>query len=70
MGTNERGEWLRAAWRLLPTGEIDVERLVFVDECGANTSLPCCTPGPERESERGKAPRNWGANVTLIEGIA
>jgi hypothetical protein len=30
---------LRAAWRLMVAGEVDAERLVFVDEMGANVSL-------------------------------
>jgi hypothetical protein len=39
LGAAERDEFLRAAWRVLVAGEIEAERLVFVDECGANTSL-------------------------------
>jgi transposase len=50
---------------------VGAERFVFVDECGANISLhrfyawsrrgeraPCC------------APRNWGANVTLLASMS
>jgi hypothetical protein len=39
LGASERDEFLRAAWRALVTGQIDAERLVFVDEMGANVSL-------------------------------
>ncbi len=37
--TGERGEFLRAAWRLLFAGRVDAGRLVFVDEMRANVSL-------------------------------
>jgi hypothetical protein len=39
LGAAERDEFLRAAWLLLVAGEIGAERLVFVDEMGANVSL-------------------------------
>ena len=39
VGASERDRWLRAAWRALVVGQIDAERLVFVDEMGSNTSL-------------------------------
>ena len=39
MGASERDRWLRAAWQTLVAGQIDAERLVFVDEMGSNTSL-------------------------------
>jgi transposase len=39
VGASERDEWLRAAWRVMVAERIDVRRLVFVDECGTNTSL-------------------------------
>ena len=70
MGASERDEFLRAAWRVTVAEDVGAERFVFVDECGANTSLhrlyawsrrgeraPCC------------APRNWGANVTLLASM-
>ena len=61
---------MRAAWRLLTAGEIDAERLVFVDECGANTSLsPLYAWARTGERARGEAPRNWGANVTLLASM-
>jgi transposase len=72
VGASERDEWLRAAWRALVVGEagIDAERLVFVDEMGANTSL-----APLRAwSQRGKrarcsVPRNRGKNTTLLASM-
>ena len=39
MGTSERDRWLRTAWQALVAGQIDAERLVFVDEMGSSTSL-------------------------------
>jgi hypothetical protein len=43
VGALERDEFLRAAWRVMVTEQIETERLVFVDEMGTNTSfcLPC-----------------------------
>ncbi len=35
----ERDEWPRAACRVTVAGEVDPQRLVFVDEMGANTSV-------------------------------
>jgi len=61
---------LRAAWRLLVAGGIDAQRLVFVDECGTNTSLcPLYAWSPRGERAYGEAPRNWGANVTLLASM-
>jgi hypothetical protein len=39
LGAAERDEFLRAAWRTLVAGRVAAERLVFVDEMGANFSL-------------------------------
>jgi hypothetical protein len=66
VGASERDERLRAAWRVVVAGRIDAGRLVFVDECGAHTSLAPLY-GWSREGERAhfKVPRNRGANVTL-----
>jgi transposase len=70
LGAAERDEFLRAAWRLLVVGEIDAERFVFVDECGTNTSLsPLYAWSRTGERARGKAPRNWGSNVTLLASM-
>jgi transposase len=70
LGAVERDEFLRAAWRLVVAGQIDAERLVFVDEMGTNVSLSQLYAW-SRKGERafGSAPRNWGNNVTLLASI-
>ena len=69
-GATERDEFLRAAWRLLVAGEINAQRLVFVDECGTNTSLsPLYAWSRRGERAYGEAPRNWGSNVTLLASM-
>jgi transposase len=71
VGATEREEWLRAAWHVMVAAAIRAERLVFVDEMGTNTS-----PGPlyawSRRGERvpSRAPRNWGAKVTLLASMS
>lgn len=61
---------MRAAWRVLFAGRVDAERLVFVDEMGANVSLcPLYAWSPKGERAHAKAPRNWGRNVTLLASI-
>jgi transposase len=43
---------------------------VFVDESSTNIALtPRYGRAPKGERARGKAPRNWGKNVTLISSI-
>ena len=70
VGATERDEFLRTAWRLLVAGEIDAQRLVFVDECGTNTSLnPLYAWSRRGERAYGEAPRNWGSNVTLLASM-
>ena len=70
LGAGERDEFLRAAWRALVAGEIDAERLVFVDEMGTNVSLsPIYAWSRKGERAFGSAPRNWGKNVTLLASI-
>ncbi len=70
LGAGERDEFLRAAWRLMVAGEVDAERLVFVDEMGANVSLsPLYAWSRKGERAFGSAPRNWGKNVTLLASI-
>jgi len=51
-------------------GDLDAERLVFVDEMGANVSL-CPLYAWSRRGERasGRAPRNWRKTVTLLSSI-
>jgi len=70
MGAGERDEFLRGAWRLLFAGRADAERLVFVDEMGANVSLsPLYAWSRRGLRARAKAPGNWGKNVTLLASI-
>ena len=67
---SERDEQERAAWRERLKG-LDPERLVFVDECSTNVAMvPRYARAPKGERARGKAPRNWGKNVTLISSIS
>jgi transposase len=70
LGAAERDEFLRAAWWLLVAGEVDAERLVFVDEMGTNVSLsPLYAWSPKGKRAFGSAPKNWGKNVTLLASI-
>lgn len=62
---------MRAAWRALVAGHIDARRLVFVDEMGSNTTLaPLYAWSRRGERALAKAPRNWGANVTLLASMS
>lgn len=46
------------------------ERFVFVAECSTNISLsPIYARAPKGERARGKAPKNWGKNVSLLCAI-
>jgi transposase len=71
----ERDEWLRAAWRVIVAGKDDPERLVFVDEMGANTSLcPLYAWAPRGERAHARVPRNRAKYTTLsanmdVEGV-
>lgn len=50
---------------------LDPRRLVFVDECSTNISLATLyARAPKGERAKGKAPRNWGKNVTLIASLS
>ncbi len=52
------------------SGEVDPERLVFVDEMGVHTSLaPLYGNSPKGERVRFKVPRNRGKNTTLLASI-
>ena len=66
---SERDEQARGTWRERLKG-IDPERLVFVDECSTNVAMvPRYARSPKCQRAYGKAPRNWGKNVTLISSI-
>ena len=68
----ERDEWLRAAWRVMVAEKkVEPQRLVFVDEMGANTSLSVL----HAWSHTGKraycsVPRNRGKNTTLLASMS
>ena len=69
LGATERDEEARSAFRERLRG-IDPERLVFVDESSTNIALtPRYARAPKGERAFGKAPRNWGKNVTLISSV-
>jgi transposase len=70
VGSSERDEFLRAAWRVLVCGRLDARRFVFVDECSTNTSLSLIY-GWSRRGKRFyfEVPRNWGANITLLSSM-
>jgi transposase len=71
VGASERDEFLRTAWRALVAGEIDAERLVFVDEMGANISLaPVYAWSRRGERAFASVPRNWGKNITLLASMS
>jgi transposase len=66
----ERDEWLRAAWRVTVAREIALERLVFVDEMGTNTSLsPLRAWSPKGQRAHCSVPRNRGPNTTLLASM-
>ena len=69
LGATERDEEARSAFRERLRG-VDAERLIFVDESSTNVALtPRYARAPKGERARGKAPRNWGKNFTLISSI-
>jgi transposase len=65
----ERDEEKRGAFRERLKG-VEPERLIFVEESSTNIALtPRYGRAPKGERARGRAPRNWGKNVTLISSI-
>ena len=69
MVATERDEHKRSAFRERLKG-VDPKRLLFVDESSTNVALtPRYGRAPKGERARGRAPRNWGKNVTLISSI-
>jgi hypothetical protein len=71
VGASERDEFVRAAWRSLVAREIHAERLVFVDEMGANISLaPVYAWSRRGERAFVSVARNWGKNVTLLASMS
>lgn len=69
MASSERDEQRRSAFGAYVEGIVS-ERFVFVDECSTNISLsPIYARAPRGERAPGKAPRNWGKNVSLVCAI-
>src|SRR5215210_626202 len=69
LAATERDEQKRSAFRERLRG-VDPERFIFVDESSTNVALtPRYARAPKGERAHGKAPRNWGKNVTLISSI-
>ena len=67
----ERDEWLRVTWQVMLAGKIDPERLVFVDEMGANISLSplLYAWSPKGERAHARVARNRGKNTTLLASM-
>jgi len=69
LAATERDEEKRSAFRER-LGGVDPKRLIFVEESSTNVALtPRYARAPRGERAHGKAPRNWGKNVTLISSI-
>ena len=69
LAATERDEQKRGIFRQRLRG-VDPERLLFVDESSTNIAMvPRYGRAPKGERAHGKAPRNWGKNVTLISSI-
>jgi transposase len=69
LAATERDEEKRSAFRER-IGGVDPGRLLFVDESSTNIAMvPRYGRAPKGERAHGKAPRNWGKNVTLISSI-
>ncbi len=68
----ERDEFERAAWRVMVAAAVDEpERLIFVDEMGAHTSLAPVYGYALKGGERLhlSVPRNRGKNTTLLSSM-
>jgi transposase len=69
MASSERDEQRRSAFREYVRTIIS-ERFVFVDESSTNISLsPIYARAPRGERAYGKAPKNWGKNISLLCAI-
>jgi hypothetical protein len=69
LGATERDEEQRSAFRERLRG-VDPKRSVFVDESSTNIAMvPRYARAPKGQRAFGKAPRNWGKNITLISSI-
>jgi len=71
VGALERDEFLRASWKVMVAERVEIERLVFVDEMGTNTSLsPIYAWAPKGQRAYWSVPRNRGANTTLLSSMS
>lgn len=69
MGASERDETARTPWRK-QLSQIDVRRLVFVDESGTHTSLARLFAWAQRGQRAVvRLPRNHGKNTTLVAAL-
>jgi transposase len=69
LAATERDEDKRRAFRER-IGGVDPERLLFVDESSTNIAMvPRYGRAPRGQRAHGRAPRNWGKNVTLISSM-
>lgn len=68
---SERNEEERGTWRERVKC-LDANKLIFVDECGTNIALTRLYARAPKGEQRayGKAPRNWGKNLTLIAAMS
>jgi transposase len=70
MGASERDEDDRRVWHQQVT-TLDPQRLVFLDESGANVTLARrYGRAPKGERALGSAPRNYGENLTLVAALS
>ena len=70
LAASERDEEERARWRK-QVGRFDARRLLFVDECGAHTSMTRTRArAPKGKRAHGRVPRNRGKNTTLIASLS
>lgn len=70
MRAQEQDEEARQAW-ITQTQEWDVERLVFLDECGINTTLHRrYARSPRGQRAPGVVPRNWKHNTTVVGALS
>ena len=71
MKAGERDEFLRAAWQVMVAEEMDARDFVFVDECGAHTSLAHLYGySPRGKRVHLEVPRNRGPNTTLLASMS
>jgi transposase len=70
VGAAERDEEHRTIWHRI-VRQVAADRLVFVDESGANITLaPRYGRAPRGERCPGRVPRNYGQNTTLFASLS